>query len=142
MLVENGNHVKVSYIGTLADGAVFDKSAEDSPLEFTIGGGEVLPHFENEIVGMKLNEKKKFTINAKNAYGEWSEKLIREIPRSALNEAFAPEKGVLIKLQDKQGQSLAGKIVELSEKTISIDFNHPLAGKDLTFEIEVIGIES
>ena len=142
MMVEKGNHVKVNYIGTFADGSVFDKSAENTPLEFTVGGGEVLPHFEKEIVGMKLNEKKKFTLEAKNAYGEWNEKLIREIPRAALNEAFEPEKGILIKLQDKQGQSLTGKIVELSEKTISIDFNHPLAGKDLTFGIEVVGIES
>ena len=141
MVVKKGDKVKVQYEGTLNDGTVSDKSREDAPLEFTVGSGEMIPGFDKAVQGMDLNEEKKFTIESKEAYGKKNEALIRQFPKTSLPEDFEPEKGMGVSLQDPEGRSIPAVITDISDDEITIDLNHPLADKDLTFDIKVVGIE-
>ncbi len=140
MVVKEGNKVKVQYTGKLEDGTIFDKSKEAEPLEFTMGGGEIISGFEKAVEGMKLNEEKQAKIKAKDAYGERNEDLIRRFARSSLPPDFKPEKGMVIQLQDASARQILGRIIDVAEEDIAIDLNHPLAGKDLIFDINVVGI--
>lgn len=140
-IVKKGDRVKVQYIGRLEDGMVFDESKGGEPLEFTVGSGQIIPGFDKAVEGMKLNEEKKVTIKSQDAYGKRDETLIREFPKTFLPENFNPEKGMVIKLQNQSGRVIPGTITDITENSITIDLNHPLAGKDLTFNITVVGIE-
>ena len=140
-LVKKGDRVKVHYTGSLNDGTIFDKSKEEEPLEFTVGSGQVIPGFDKAVEGMKLNEEKKVTLKTEDTYGKRDETAIREFPKSSLPENFKPEKGMVIRLQNQTGRAIPGRITDITENNITIDLNHPLAGKDLTFNIKVIGIE-
>jgi FKBP-type peptidyl-prolyl cis-trans isomerase 2 len=140
MTVVEGNKVKVHYEGRLADGEVFDKSQEDSPLEFVVGGGQMIPGFDKGVVGMSLDEEKEITINPEEAYGEWKQEMVGDIPKSTFPEDFDPEVGKFIRLQDPTGRPITAKIVEKNDAGIKVDVNHPLAGKTLTFKIKVIDI--
>jgi len=140
-MVKKGDKVKVQYTGNLNDGTIFDKSKEEEPLEFTVGSGQVILGFDKVVEGMKLNEEKKVTIKPEDAYGKRDETAIREFPKSSLPENFKPEKGMVIRLQDQTGRAIPGTIIDITENSITIDLNHPLAGKDLTFNIKVVGIE-
>jgi peptidylprolyl isomerase len=140
-IVKKGDRVKVQYTGTLQDGTIFDKSKEEEPLEFTVGSGQVIPGFDKAVEGIKLNEEKKVTLKTEDAYGKRDETLIRKVPKNSLPENFKPEKGIVIRLQDQTGRAIPGTITDITENSITIDLNHPLAGKDLTFNIKVVGIE-
>jgi peptidylprolyl isomerase len=140
-IVKKGDSVKIQYTGSLEDGTIFDSSKAGEPLEFTVGGGQIIPGFDEAVEGMKLNEEKKVTIKAEDAYGERDETLIREFPRNSLPENFKPEKGMVIQLQDQTGRPMPATIIDITENSITVDLNHPLAGKDLTFDIKVVGIE-
>ena len=140
-IVKTGDRVKVQYTGTLQDGTIFDKSKEEEPLEFTVGSGQVIPGFDKAVEGIKLNEEKKVTLKTEDAYGKRDETLIRKFPKNSLPENFKPEKGMVIRLQDQTGRAIPGTITDITENSITIDLNHPLAGKDLTFNIKVVGIE-
>lgn len=139
--VEKGAKVKVQYTGRLEDGTVFDESKEGEPLEFTVGSGQVIPGFDKAVQGMKLNEEKEVTIKSEDAYGKRDETLIRNFPRTAFPKDFKPEKDRVIQLSDQTGRPRPGIIIDIIKDSIAIDLNHPLAGKDLTFKIKVIGIE-
>lgn len=141
MVAGKGDKAKVHYTGQLEDGTVFDESKTGEPLEFTVGSGQIIPGFDKAVEGMELNEEKKVTIESTDAYGKRDETLIREFPKSSLPENFEPEKGMVIRLQDQTGGAVPGTIMDITENSISIDLNHPLAGKDLTFNITVVGIE-
>ena len=134
-----GSKVKVHYTGTLSDGSVFDSSEGKQPLEFTIGENQVVAGFKNNIKDMKLNEEKTFKIKASDAYGEKIEELIKEIPRNK----FPPEieVGGRLILKSPQGQSIHAVVTEIKTDSVTIDLNHPLAGKELTFKVKVIGID-
>jgi peptidylprolyl isomerase len=106
-----------------------------------VGSGQVIPGFEKAVEGMKLNEEKKVTIKLEDGYGKRDETAIREYLKKALPENFKPEKGMVIRLQDQTGRAIPGTIIDITENSITIDLNHPLAGKDLTFNIKVVGIE-
>jgi len=140
-LVKKGDRIKVQYTGTLQDGTMFDKSKEGEPLEFTVGSGQIIPGFDKAVEGMKLNEEKKVTLKTEDAYGKRDETAIREFPKNSLPENFKPEKGMMLKLQDQTGRAIPGTVTDITENSITVDLNHPLAGKDLTFDIKVIGIE-
>ena len=135
-----GSKVKIHYTGTLSDGTVFDSSEGRGPLEFTIGSSEVIAGFENAVKDMKLNEEKTIKISPKEAYGEKNEQLIREIPRSKLPNEMNVEVGSRIILKSPAGQQVYGMIDKIEEDKIFIDFNHPLAGKELNFKVKVVGI--
>ena len=140
-LVKRGDKVKVHYTGSLNDGTIFDKSKEEEPLEFTVGSGQIIPGFDRAVEGMKLNGEKKVTVKPEDAYGKRDETEIKEFPKNSLPENFKPEKGMVIKLQDQTGRAIPGTVTNITENNITIDLNHPLAGKDLAFDIKVVNIE-
>ena len=140
-VVKQGSKIKVAYEGSLADGSVFDKSEESQPLEFTVGRGGVIPGFDKAVLGMKLNEKKEFTLPPEEAYGQRNDQLFRKVPPTFFPEDMAPQLDMIISLRDEMGRDFPGTITEITEDSIKIDLNHPLAGQELTFKIEILGIE-
>jgi peptidylprolyl isomerase len=138
--VQNGVFVSVEYTGTLANGEVFDTSKDRQPLEVHMGAGRMIPGFEKALLGMSLNEKKIFTLEAEDAYGSRDDQLMRDFPRSSAPQGTVPEVGQLVALQTPDGQQIPAKIVNVDDENITLDMNHPLAGESLTFEVEVVGI--
>ncbi len=139
--VKKGNKVKVKYKGSLEDGTVFDQSKRGAPLEFTVGSGKVIPGFDQAVEGMQLNEIKRVSIKANQAYGKRNKNLIKEFTRADFPANFNPQKGMVLRLQDSKGRPVPGTIVDVKGDRVSVDANHPLAGKDLIFDITVVGIE-
>ena len=139
-VAKNGDVVKVDYTGTLTDGTVFDTSIGRMPLEFTLGAGQMIPGFEKAVLGMKIGEKKTFTIPAEEAYGERSENLIMEIPRDQMPADLNPQVGQQLQSTTTEGGIVVVVVIKVTDTTVTVDANHPLAGKDLTFEIELVNI--
>jgi FKBP-type peptidyl-prolyl cis-trans isomerase SlpA len=139
--VKENNTVKVHYVGKLSDGQVFDTSEGKEPLEFTLGQGKLIAGFEKGLIDMKLNEKKTITISKEEAYGESREDLIQEVDKSQLPEDITPEVGMGLVSKSADGNEMNLLVVEVKESTIVIDGNHPLAGKELTFDLEVVDIQ-
>ena len=137
---ENGNTAKVHYTGTLADGTVFDSSRKREPLEFTLGGGQVIPGFDQAVTGMAVGETKTVTIPVENAYGPRRDEMMFEVARSQFPEGLNPEKGQQLQTQTGEGHPLLVTVAEVQEEKVTLDANHPLAGKDLTFEIELVEV--
>jgi len=137
---QNGDKVRVNYTGTLKDGTVFDSSLEREPMDFTIGGDQLIPGFQNAVVGMTQGDKKIVNIKADKAYGPYQEQLVQEIARSNLPADLDVERGTRLSANDGQGNTIPVTVVELKEDTITLDANHPLAGEDLTFEITLVDI--
>lgn len=138
--VKENNTVKVHYTGKLADGQVFDTSEGKEPLAFTLGQGSLIPGFEKGLIDMKLNEKKTITITKEDAYGDPREDLIVEVPKSDLPQDMAPEVGMGLVSRTPEGQEMNLLVVEIREESVILDGNHPLAGKDLVFDLEVVEI--
>ena len=137
----NGNIVQVHYTGTLADGTVFDTSVDREPLEFTLGAGQMIPGFEQAVPGMKVGESKTITIPAADAYGPRRDDMIIEVNREELPDGLDPKVGEQLPMTRTDGGISMVTVIKVAEKTITIDTNHPLAGKDLTFEIELVQIQ-
>ena len=140
--VEKGLYVSVDYKGTLQNGEVFDSSHEGQPLEVQMGVGQLIEGFEKELMGMSLNEKKTFTLNPEDAYGQVDESLARDFARADFPPEMEPRVGMTIALQSPEGRQMPARITYLDDEKVSVDLNHPLAGESLTFEIEVVGISS
>jgi len=134
-VAKSGDTVKVNYTGRLADGTVFDTSIGGEPLEFTLGEGRLIPGFEQAVTGMQVGESKTVTIPVDKAYGPRRDDLIVEIGRDNLSPDIKPEVGMQL-----QGSQRVVTIIKVSESTVTIDANHPLAGQDLTFDIELVEI--
>jgi FKBP-type peptidyl-prolyl cis-trans isomerase 2 len=139
--VKENNTVKVHYTGKLSDGQVFDSSEGKEPLEFTLGQGRLIPGFEKGLMDMKLNEKKTVTIAKEEAYGEVNQDLIQEVQKSELPQEITPEVGMGLVSKSSDGQEMNLQVIEVREESIVLDGNHPLAGKDLTFDLEVVEIK-
>jgi FKBP-type peptidyl-prolyl cis-trans isomerase SlpA len=139
--VKENNTVKVHYTGKLSDGQVFDSSEGKEPLEFTLGQGRLIPGFEKGLMDMKLNEKKTVTIAKEEAYGEVNQDLIQEVQKSELPQEIKPEVGMGLVSKSSDGQEMNLQVIEVREASIVLDGNHPLAGKDLTFDLEVVEIK-
>ncbi len=140
----DGMTVKVHYKGTLKDGSVFDSSEGREPIAFKLGEHQVVPGFENAVSGMKVGEKKTVTLASKDAYGDHNPKMIQEVPLEAVKKAgITPEPGMVLGLQHPQqpGMQLPAKVVEVAGDKVKLDLNHPLAGKELTFELELVSAE-
>ncbi len=135
-----GDTVKIHYTGTLEDGTQFDSSAGRDPLEFSLGSGQVIPGFDKAVQGMDVGEKKSVVIPCEDAYGERLEEMIHDVPRSALPEGLEPTEGMALQAQSPDGQVVNLTVVGLAETSISVDGNHPLAGKSLNFDIELVEI--
>ena len=138
--VKENNTVKVHYTGKLADGQVFDTSEGKEPLAFTLGQGSLIPGFEKGLIDMKLNEKKTINIAKDDAYGDPREDLIIEVPKSELPQEMTPEVGMGLVSRTPEGQEMNLMVVEVREETVVLDGNHPLAGRDLIFDLEVVEI--
>ena len=132
--------VKVHYTGKLANGEVFDTSDGKEPIEFTLGQGQLIPGFEKGLIDMKLNEKKTINMTKDEAYGEVNETLIQEVKKTDLPQDMEPKVGMGLVSKSPEGQEINLMVVEVKEETIVIDGNHPLAGKDLIFDLEVVEI--
>jgi peptidylprolyl isomerase len=140
--VENGSFVSVDYKGILENGQVFDTSHGRQPIEIQMGAGRLIKGFENELMGMALNEKKIFTLAPEDAYGQRDEDQTHSFPRSEVPPEMTPRVGMTIGLSNPEGQQVPARIVYLDDEKLTLDLNHPLAGKSLTFEIEVVGIST
>lgn len=137
---KQGDTVKIHYTGTLADGTIFDSSAGRAPLAFTIGGNQVIPGFEEAVLGMTAAEKKNVTIPADKAYGQRNETLVFNVPRDQVPPDINPEPGQRLQMQGPGNQPLIVTVTEVTEQHILLDANPPLAGKDLNFAIELVEI--
>lgn len=133
-----GQKVRVHYRGTLDDGSEFDSSEGREPLEFTLGAGEVIPGFDEAVTGLDVGQKTTVTIPACDAYGERMEEARHEVPLEAFPEP--PEEGWIVELASPEGEKLAATVAKVGSESAILDFNHPMAGKDLTFEIELVEI--
>ena len=142
--VQNGNNVVLHYKGTFPDGKVFDDSrlrGEDG-MEVLVGAGRLLKAFETALVGMTEGETKNLSLKSNEAYGEPRQDAIISAPRSAFPQYFEFNTGAMVQGRGPQGQAVLAKIVSFDEETVTLDHNHPLAGKDLNFEIQMIQIQN
>lgn len=138
---QEGDEVLVHYTGRLEDGTVFDSSTDREPLSFTIGAQQVIPGFEHAVKGMEPGDEKSTTIEPQQAYGEHHEEKVVEIARDNIPGDMEPEVGQRIHLRLEDGQSIPATITALSEEAITADANHMLAGRTLTFDIELVDIK-
>jgi len=138
MPAKPGDTVRVHYRGTLDDGTEFDSSTDRDPLEFTIGSGQVIPGFDAAVDGMSVGESVTVTIPAAEAYGPRQNEAVQQVPRDMFDDE--PQAGWMVELTAPEGQRLAALIAEVGTDTVTLDFNHPMAGKDLTFEIELVEV--
>lgn len=137
---KKNDKVKVHYTGSLKNGEIFDSSKGKDPLEFTLGQGQVIKGFDDGVVGMEINEKKTLQITADLAYGAPNNELIQEVPKTHLADGLAPEVGMNLVTRTSEGKEIPLVITEVKDDTIIVDANHPLAGKDLTFEVTLVEI--
>lgn len=137
---KQGDTVKVHYTGKLDDGTVFDSSADREPLEFTIGSGQVIPGFEEGVTGVSVGKSKTINIPSDQAYGPHHEELIMVVDRSEFPEDMKPEIGDRLQVCDADGRMMIVEVTDADESSVTLDGNHPLAGKDLTFDIELVEI--
>jgi peptidylprolyl isomerase len=133
-----GNHVRVHFTGRLDDGTVFATSAMSEPLEFTLGSSEVLPQIEEAIEGMELGESKSVYIPSEEAFGPRREDLIQEIPRESLPDGIEIEIGQQLWVDQPNNEPVLVSVADVSEYSVTLDANHPLAGEDLTFDLELV----
>ncbi|HKJ16322.1 MAG TPA: peptidylprolyl isomerase [Xanthomonadales bacterium] len=137
---KSGDTVKIHYTGTLDDGTQFDSSKDRDPLEFEVGSGQVIPGFDKAVEGMAVGEEKTVNIEPGDAYGQRHDQMIQEVPKSALPEGMEPEVGMGLQAQSQDGQPVNLLVTEIGEETITVDGNHPLAGKNLNFDIQLVSI--
>ncbi|MFM2232387.1 MAG: hypothetical protein RJB31_1088 [Bacteroidota bacterium] len=142
MQVKSGDVVRVHYTGTLEDGSQFDSSVGRAPLEFTVGAGQMIAGFDAGVVGMAVGEKKTILIDPDHGYGQKDPSAIIEFPSSNIPEGMTVEVGMKLNLQNQYGQPVPVVVMEVKEEVIIMDANHFLAGKDLTFEVEIVEIVS
>jgi len=139
-MAQENDTVTVNYTGKLDDDTVFDSSIGKDPLQFTIGAGQMIPGFEKAVIGMKVGESKTVTIPAEEAYGSYREDLVQEVNRDELPPDMEPEVGMILQGSMMNGQVAIFTVTDVSDTTVTLDANHPLADQDLTFEIELLEI--
>jgi peptidylprolyl isomerase len=137
---EVGNKVKVHYTGKLDDGTVFDSSRERGPLEFTIGENKLIKGFEYAFPGMTPGDEKTIKIPAEEAYGAHRSELVVKVDRAQFPDNIVPQEGLQLRLKNSDGSMVNAMVTTVEEKSVTVDANHPLAGKDLNFNIELIEV--
>ncbi len=140
MTVKSGNTIKIHYHGRLSDGTTFDSSAGRTPLEFTVGSGQVIKGFDDGVQGMAVGDKKTIEIPFINAYGPEDPSMIIEFPKERLPEDMKPEIGMQLNMNNAEGQQFPVVVTEITDENIILNANHPLAGKDLIFDLELVEI--
>ncbi len=137
---KEGDTVKIHYTGRLSDGTVFDSSVGQEPLKFKIGSKQVFPAIENSIIGMEINETKTIIVPASDAYGPYRDDMVVDVPRANFPSDIEPEVGLQLELVQSNNEPIIVTILKVSEDTVTLDANHPLAGKDLTFDVQLVEI--
>ncbi|MEK6850605.1 MAG: peptidylprolyl isomerase [Nanoarchaeota archaeon] len=146
MAVKKGDKVKVDYEGKLESGEIFDSSKHGDhshPLEFTVGSRQVIKGFDDALIGMKINEEKEIKITPEDGYGHPKKEIVKEMPIKVLPplpDGGKPEEGMALLLSTPSGQKFPAKIAKITKTNVTLDLNHPLAGKTLIFKIKLIGI--
>jgi FKBP-type peptidyl-prolyl cis-trans isomerase 2 len=138
--VKSGDKIKVHYHGKLTNGETFDSSAGREPLEFEVGSGMVIPGFDEGVTGMTVGEKKTVNIPFAEAYGPKNPEMVIEMPKDRFPADMQIEVGMPLMMSDQQGQQFQVTIVEIKEEAVMLDANHPLAGQDLIFDLELVEI--
>ncbi len=144
MPVEQGDTVKVNYEGRLDNGEIFDTSQHgehNHPLEFTVGEHQVIKGFEEGVLGMEIDDEKNIFIQPKDAYGDRRDDLEREFPKEEIPFQNEPKEGMFVSLRTPDGKEFSAKITKITPENITLDFNHPLAGKRLNFKIRLVEIK-
>ena len=137
---KQGDKVKVNYTGKLGDGTVFDSSEDREPLEFTIGSGQVIPGFDEGVAGMNPGESKTITIPLDQAYGPHDDDLVMVVGRAEFPEELKPEVGDYLQLRQPDGGVVVVAVTDVSDEDVTLDGNHPLAGQDLTFDVNLVEV--
>ncbi len=137
---KKGDVVKVEYKGKTEDGTVVSRTPEDETLQFTIGDGKMMPGFEQAVIGMDEGESKTVDIMAEDGFGPYREELVMTVERSEWPKDIEPEIGEQLELEREDGHTIVARVTGVTDATVSLDANHPLAGKDLTFDIELKSI--
>jgi peptidylprolyl isomerase len=137
---KSGDTVHIHYTGKLEDGTQFDSSEGRDPLEFALGGGQVIPGFDSAVEGMAVGDKKSVTIQPEEAYGPRHDQLIQDVPRNQLPDDMTPAVGMELQAQNETGEVMRFSVTAVDEASITVDGNHPLAGKALNFDIELVAI--
>jgi peptidylprolyl isomerase len=137
---KSGDTVKIHYTGTLDDGTQFDSSSGRDPLQFTLGSGQVIPGFEKAVEGMAVGDSKTVNIPPEQAYGPRHDQMIQEVPKTALPDDLEPVEGMALQAQGQDGKVVNLTVTAVQDDSITVDGNHPLAGKALNFDIELVDI--
>jgi FKBP-type peptidyl-prolyl cis-trans isomerase 2 len=137
---KEGDKVKIHYTGKFEDGQVFDSSVDREPLEFTLGQGQVIPGFEKGVVGMEEGEKKEITVAPEEGYGPRYDQNVIEVKKSVFPDDITPEVGRQLQVQAPDGNKMNVVITDVQDETVTLDANHPLAGKTLLFDVELVEI--
>ena len=140
-VVEPGNTVKIHYTGTLLDGSTFDSSDGRDPLEFEVGSGQIIAGLDVSLPGMAVGDKKVVEVPCNEAYGAINPDLRQSIPREGIPDDIPLDLGTQLQMQTPDGQAMPVTVVDVDEATVTLDANHPLAGRDLTFAIELVSID-
>lgn len=135
-----GDTVRIHYTGTLSDGTTFDSSEGRDPLEFTVGSGQIIPGLDKAIPGMTVGDKKTVEVPCSDAYGDREEGAMQTVPRDQIPAEIEVKEGLQLQVQTPQGQVVPVTVAEVGETEVTLDANHPLAGRDLTFAIELVEI--
>ncbi len=141
MTAQHNDTVSIHYTGKFDDGTVFDSSIGHDPLEFTVGAGQVIPGFEEGVVGMKANDRKNISIAPDMAYGEYHDSLLVEVPKNSIPDEIELQVGMPLQMENNEGKSFIVVIKEITNDSVKLDANHPMAGKNLNFELELVKIE-
>lgn len=139
-MVKTGDTIKIHYTGRLANGTVFETSAGKMPLEFTVGSGIIIPGLDNAVIGMKAGESKTVNISAQDAYGPYCDSLVQEMNRCDMPPDMELEAGQLLQTYNSDGQIVGITVLKVTESAVTFDLNHPLAGEELTVDIEMVEI--
>lgn len=137
---KNGDTVRVNYTGKLTDGTVFDSSADRDPLQFTVGAGQVIPGFDNAVVGMNEGDKKSVEVSAEEAYGNRRDDLLVSVDRKEFPNDLEPQVGQRLQAKTSEGNTTVVKVAKVEDDSVTLDANHPLAGEKLAFDIELVQI--
>lgn len=138
---KSGDTVHVHYTGKLDDGTVFDSSEGRDPLSFELGKEMVVPGFEKAVSGMEIGEKKTVSFPSDEAYGPRMDQLVFMVPRENLPPGYDPQEGQMLRMETKDGRQMDVMVVGADESSVKLDANHPLAGKDLTFDVELVKVD-
>ncbi len=138
--VKSGDTVRIHYTGTLSDGSVFDSSQGNDPLEFVVGSGQIIPGLDVALPGMKVGDEKRVEIASEDAYGPHHAEARQAVPRTEIPADIPLEVGLQLQAKNERGEIMPLTVAEITDETVVLDANHPLAAKDLTFEIELVSV--